>query len=311
LIDSTGLPNAIKCPYTAVNNHNGKISNEIRLISVIDKLTGFPIYYRFVPGNIVDVSTLKNILLEMKEYNINIDRLILDAGYYSDDNIIELYQSKIPFMTRLIPKYSIYNLLIKKYAPNIIERANYVEYGTRHLYIIKDSVMVARDQIPVYAYICCDTDKKNNDYNEYIKNNNMNDISDEKFNNDMLKMGIFIIISTFDLETNEVLPCYYTRQAVEQFFDYLKNDIDLLPLRTHSENTFSGHLMLCFIATIVYLSIDNSLKEKGLSFYSSLKSLKLFNGRVYNDKIIPSVPTKQVNSILRALKIKLEDKINI
>ena len=32
LIDSTGLPNSIHFPLTAISNHNGKISNEIRLI---------------------------------------------------------------------------------------------------------------------------------------------------------------------------------------------------------------------------------------------------------------------------------------
>jgi hypothetical protein len=83
LIDSTGLPNDIKSPLTAINNHNGVISNEIRLIVVMDKVTGFPIYYRYVPGNIVDVSTLRTILSELSDYGLNIDQLVLDAGYYS------------------------------------------------------------------------------------------------------------------------------------------------------------------------------------------------------------------------------------
>jgi hypothetical protein len=114
LIDSTGLRNAIKCPYTAINNHNGEISNEIRLISVIDKVSGFPIYYRYVPGNVVDVNTLKNTLFELKEYGVNIDRLILDAGYYSEKNLTELYDNNIPFMTRMVPRYELYELFVKK-----------------------------------------------------------------------------------------------------------------------------------------------------------------------------------------------------
>jgi hypothetical protein len=37
LIDSTGLPNSIHFPLTAVSNHNGEISNEVRLIYVVQK----------------------------------------------------------------------------------------------------------------------------------------------------------------------------------------------------------------------------------------------------------------------------------
>lgn len=311
LIDSTGLPNAIKCPYTAINNHNGVISNEIRLITVYDKESGYPIYYRYVPGNIVDVSTLKSILFELQEYGINIDRIILDAGYFSEDNLLELYKLKIPFMTRMVPRYTIYDLLIKKFHKNIINPDNYVEYGNRQVYIIKEPIKLFNEQIPVFAYICYDDDKRNSEMKDYMYKYKADKISKEKFFEDISKFGIFIMTSTLDLDKSELLPCYYSRDSVEKFFDYLKNDIDLLPLRTHSDKTFSGHLMLCFIASIIYYAIDKQLNLKKLSFSRSLKSLKLFHGRVYKDQILPSVATKQVNNVLKALKINLPDRISI
>jgi hypothetical protein len=186
LIDSTGLPNSIKCPYTAINNHNGKISKEIRLISVIDKVTGYPVYYRYVPGNIVDVKTLKNTIFELQEYGININRLILDAGYYSEENLKELYRLQIPFMTRMIPRYSIYDLLINKYAPNIIDHDNFIEYGSRNHFIKKVLIKLFDDQIPVFAYICSDPEKKINDEREYMHNYNHEKSTREKFNQDYL-----------------------------------------------------------------------------------------------------------------------------
>jgi transposase len=311
LIDSTGLPDSIKCHYTAINNHNGIISNEIRLISVIDKISGFPIYFRYVPGNIVDVSTLKRTIFELQEYGLNIDRLVLDAGYYSVDNIRELYDSNITFMARMAPRYSIYNLLIKKHAPNIINRANYVLYGERSLYIKKDQINICNGEIPVFAYICYDEEKKHIEYKDYMNKFRPNDITDEIFELDIQKMGIFIIITTIELSIHEVLPRYYTRQSVEQFFDYIKNYIDLLPLRTHSEESFSGHLLLSFMATVIYYSIDKKLKEKGISLINGMNSLKLLHARVYNNKLLPSPPTKRVNDILKALKINLPDKIEI
>ncbi|MDR1110841.1 MAG: hypothetical protein LBP92_09175, partial [Deltaproteobacteria bacterium] len=71
LIDSTGLPNCIRFPLTAVSNHNGEISNEVRLIHVIQQETGLPIYFRYCPGNVIDVSTLIRTILELKEIGVN------------------------------------------------------------------------------------------------------------------------------------------------------------------------------------------------------------------------------------------------
>ncbi|MDR2199509.1 MAG: hypothetical protein LBR53_08670 [Deltaproteobacteria bacterium] len=57
LIDSTGIPNSVHFPLTAISNHNGKISNEVRLIYVTQQETGLPIFFQYCPGNVVDVST--------------------------------------------------------------------------------------------------------------------------------------------------------------------------------------------------------------------------------------------------------------
>jgi hypothetical protein len=57
LIDSTGLPNATRIPITAVNNHNGVVSEEVRLIYVVQQDTGLPLFFRYVAGNIIDATT--------------------------------------------------------------------------------------------------------------------------------------------------------------------------------------------------------------------------------------------------------------
>ena len=91
LIDSSGLPNDSKLSVTQISNHNGNISLEARLIYVLDRKTGMPIYFRYCPGNAVDVSTLCTTLAELKQYKVDIDFAIVDAGYFSEDNVRELY----------------------------------------------------------------------------------------------------------------------------------------------------------------------------------------------------------------------------
>jgi hypothetical protein len=68
LIDSTGLPNEINMDVTGWGHHNGGIEKETRLILAVEKGSEQPLYFRYVSGNIGDVSTLANTIDEMKRY---------------------------------------------------------------------------------------------------------------------------------------------------------------------------------------------------------------------------------------------------
>lgn len=83
LIDSSGLPNSIHFPLTAINNHNGVISEELRLIYVVQQHTGMPLFFRYVAGNVIDVSTITRTIAELKANGVNTKFAILDAGYYT------------------------------------------------------------------------------------------------------------------------------------------------------------------------------------------------------------------------------------
>ena len=128
LIDSTGLPNSIRFPLTAISNHNGEISNEVRLIYVIQQNTGLPLYFRYCPGNVIDTMTLIRCLEELKAQGINVKFAILDAGYYTDENIRELFDSKISFITRLKANLVIYKGLVKEHLSSLESKENLVEY---------------------------------------------------------------------------------------------------------------------------------------------------------------------------------------
>ena len=129
LIDSTGLPNSIRFPLTAISNHNGEISNEVRLIYVVQQNTGFPLYFRYCPGNVIDTMTLIRCLEELKAQGINVKFAILDAGYYTDENIRELFDSKISFITRLKANLVIYKGLVKEHLSSLESKENLVEYN--------------------------------------------------------------------------------------------------------------------------------------------------------------------------------------
>jgi transposase len=311
LIDSTGLKNNINIPITAINNHNGIINNEIRLIVVLDKYSGFPILYKYIPGNIIDVTTLINIFNELKEYKIDINQVILDAGYYSEENLNELVSNKIPFLTRMVANRKLYNDLIKKYVPTIQNDDNYVLYNNRSLFIKKIKINITKSNYSAFAYICRDNERYAHDMSIYFNNLGKKTFSSHDFSEKEINFGAFIMLSTIDLNVNELLPCYYARQGIEQMFDFLKNEVDILPIRNHSEETVSGHLFISFLSSIAFVCIDKALKRISYSLPMVINSLNRHNCRILNDKILVDTPTKRVNDASKALKVDIPNKLII
>jgi hypothetical protein len=310
LVDSTGMPNDIHFPLTAVNNHNGVISNETRLILVVDRLTKLPLLYRYNAGNIVDVSTLKSTILELSAYGVNVDFSILDAGYYSEKNAKDLYAEGIRFVTRLAPNRKLYKDLVADHAKGLDSMSNAVFYRDRLLYIKRVPVELCGHQ--AYAYVAIDHQRRSSEMYSFMKNA----FEDKHMSHDEIDLkavskGMFTIISSELMEISEIMPLYYTRQAIEQVFDLYKNNADLLPLRMHGENTFRGHLMLSFMSTVVYMLANSLLEGSKFCADGAFRVLHNLKCKVFDDRILVKEGTKKINDIAKHLRIELPLKLTI
>jgi hypothetical protein len=159
LIDSTGLPNNIDLPITALSNHGGGAVNEVRLIYVMDRETFNPIYCRAIPGNVVDVVALKGTISELKSLNVNVVYSVLDAAYNSESSLEELFSLGIGFMTRLISNRGLYKELLAQNCGTVMKPSNRLVYNKRLMFMTMNKVKLHNDRI-AYAYIGVDTAKK-------------------------------------------------------------------------------------------------------------------------------------------------------
>jgi hypothetical protein len=306
LIDSTGLPNASKMSLTQINNHNGEISMEIRLIYVIDRRNGMPIYFRYCPGNIVDVSTLCTTLAELAQFRIAIDYAIVDAGYFCEDNVKEFYRNSVRFVTRLAPNRTIYKQVTESELPDILSSKYAVRYGNRLVYLKKKEVDIYG--YTGYAYVGVDMDSRNLQFKRAAFAAIDDKKSPEEMDKQIAKLGVFMLLSSDDMETSEILPLYYTRQQVEQVFDIGKNYADLIPLRIHNEDTFRGHLMLTFMATAILQMLQRDIlskrkKKDKTNPEGALMNLRNQKCKVYAQNIVPQERVKNVNDIYKLLGI--------
>ena len=101
------------------NKDNPKLKNTCEAY-VYSLTTHQPIYYRLLPGNSSDISSVRSILADLRALKITDIILIADRGYISEENIAKFIYADIPFIicakinSRIISKY----LKEIKYYPN-------------------------------------------------------------------------------------------------------------------------------------------------------------------------------------------------
>ena len=313
LVDSTGVPNATHMDITQISNHNGNINREVRLIYVIDRNNGMPIYFRYVAGDIIDVSTLITAINELEQYGVSVNHAILDAGYFSEKNAAELFECGIPFMTRLAPNRAVFKDAAAGNLDDLMSQKYAYRYGERLVFIKKIQVSVCGYY--AYVYLCIDEDM----YLMQHKKTILNAIDDKKDADEtdaaIKKLGAFAILTSEEIDEDKLLPMYYTRQQVEQVFDIASNYADLLPIRVQSEQAFSGHLLISFMATAIMQRLQQELlkhrskKAKFINAESIMIYLRNQKCKVYEDYAIPQEARKEVNAIYDIFKVQVPYKI--
>jgi hypothetical protein len=310
LIDSTGLPNSIHFPLTAISNHNGEIENEVRLIYVTQQETGLPIYFRYCPGNVIDVTTLMHTISELKASGVDTKFAILDAGYYDDDNIMALYESGISFVTRLKENLKLYKRLVAEHLPFIERRENLVSYTGRYAFIKRTECELV-EGYKAYAYICLDIERKNNESKKLFSNAKTQKLGNEAVFDKMATQGAFILVSSRRIAEGEILPTYYTRQQIEQIFDIGKNYVGLLPLRVQNESTFRGHLLITFISSIIMKKIQSYMSDTVYNPFSLFMNLRNQKCKVYDNLVIAQEAFKKANDCYKIFDITCPVEIPI
>ena len=109
------------------------------------------------------------------------------------------------------------------------------------------------------------------------------------------------MISRHQLDKEEVLPNYYTRQTIEKIFGFAKVN-NLLPLRIHSDQSVNGYLLLTFISMVVFILIRKKLQSK-ITTERALIILRNLKAKIYEKEVVPLEFSKKIKDIFSSLNI--------
>lgn len=294
IIDATSLPNNSNIGFNAWGYSDSSIDKQVRMLFAVDHKTKLPLFFRYLPGNLLDISTLKSTILELKQLGINFKFALMDAGYMSLENIKLLYNNNIGFLTRLPANRKIYKELITKHQNDLEAKKHAVKYGERGLFV--KCVPIEFEGHQAYGYIILDPVRKGKELNKIITtSDNLSDI-------DIDNCGTMVLLSSTNIDIHDVVAHYYSRQAVEQIFGFCKTDLQILPLRRHKDETVRGYLLLQFITLIIFIQLRESLAGK-FTVEQALLATRNIKCKIYGENTIVAEFTKRQKEIYKLCNI--------
>ena len=172
----------------------------------------------------------------------------------------------IDFMTRMNPAYTLYSEILKNNYDELISQSasHIVEYKGRMVKVLKIPTVIGEEKETGekkngIVYLCRDLQAHHSKADHVLNSKEFQKKTIEERLAFMEKLGIFAIVTTLDLQEEQVLPMYYTRQMIEQFFDYIKSYGKLMPVRKCTMETVYGHVLVSFVAAFLAVVIKNRL----------------------------------------------------
>jgi len=328
-------------------NRDGEPLPQINLSLIMDKDKGIPVMYDIFPGSISDVSTLSGTLKKIKAHGIQNYVAVMDRGFFSLSNLQELMREKISFImaaklqlddlkqlmteaqkdiddTKYLQKFKKEPIFAKPITYNIgsIEVKGYVYYDPKleqtekrtllsRLYDIREELLKVRlnKNSNSYAVFKDKVQGFGNFFDYHVIDNRFDvEIKQNAVAQRMNKMGKYILFYSGDFDWLKCLSLYREREEIEKSFKALKNEIDLLPLNTHSEKTTRGFIFIVFLSLIIRTRLMNMMREaKLLDKYSvellllqleKLRKITLADGQIFVTEM-----TKKQREILQALSL--------
>lgn len=299
-VDSTPLPNDIEDnPFNALSCHGVSASDVmVRLVLVLDEATGLPVWYDIIPGNVLDINTIMNVVNDVADsLGIIIDSLDLDAGYVSKDLVSAFHIGTEKTLIGRMParKGYPYKELYWEVKP-IIGKGKYSFVRKHHVYFGHRKDITLFDQ-KEYAYVYVDQYNALKKYSDYLVNHPDEFEAMKDRDKDWLtvKFGYFVLVSNIDTTPEKLLTDYFGRCEIETVFKTSKEYLELLPISKWTDLTVRGKILHDIIDTIVVLLLRKEMDNSGIStseLYGKTQSLMCFRNSA--GMVTVETPSKQV-----------------
>ncbi len=273
-----------------------------------------PFYYRKLPGNIRDVSTIKQLLREFDVMGYKKVNIVLDRGFYSKANIDE---------------YGVYGAcrtIEWEYEQQRPYKGDTIKEKRRaYLLLYYNPEKAARDEADANAHLASlyrDLEEgelkpyRTKEYTKYFevkqtpKRGRKITVKEDVICAEARNYGYFALLSNEVKDPYKALLLYRSKDIDEKAFGNLKDRLDCRRLQVSSELALDGKLFVEFIALIYLSYVKKKMQDAHLfgkwtlqSLLDELDIIELFQAPGHG-RAIGEITTKQAD-IFKALQLPL------
>lgn len=325
-------------------NRDHEALEQINLAMLYGATSRLPVFYRRLPGNITDVSTLQKTIKLLDYSGKQKLNFVMDMGFYSQENLTALYDNKYRFLLGVSMNRKWIKAIIDENYDSLEDAQNWHKDGNDSIYAM--SCLTKHSGHRCYVHVYYNEAKKARSNDAFM--DNLTDYKEKleaegltwegrkatyeqflkiketparglsiQYDNELIKKhkqrygGMFVLISNYIKDSMEALRIYRSKDMVEKSFDDIKNAEDTKRLRVHSDRNVESRLFLSFLALILRSSIANTIREnKQLSTLGVARLLSEMNTLrevtvAHRYKSAITEPTKIQKQVIEAFDLKL------
>jgi transposase len=136
---------------------------QVNMALVFGEESSLPVYYRVLPGNISDVTSVRKLLKDVQFLEIEKLKLVMDRGFYSTDNINALYKGHYKFLLSVKSGNGFVASTLREAKDTIRDFTNYDEKHDVYTYSVtakwpyvqknKHGEVVAEEERRIYIHV--------------------------------------------------------------------------------------------------------------------------------------------------------------
>jgi len=277
---------------------------------IIGEQSRLPLYYESLNGSIKDVSTLENVLKIMSWINMQNPRVVMDKGFYSEQNVDSLYEKGFCFLLG-VPFTSKWVLeLVGRLRGGMERFSNFRKVGKKSFFVVTDTT-VWKGQT-CFRHVFFDAKRAVVEYDELLLNllvwkseleSGRLVVGHQKFYERYFVVekregegvsgggvvvrvceeavlefkvsvaGFFVLLSNDVSDAVEAFLLYREKDVVEKGFCNLKNALDVGRLRIHGVDGMDGRLFVSFVALVLSAGVRNVMVSSKLDERYTLSEL--------------------------------------
>jgi len=304
LVDLTHVFSSSKSMTLSEKGYNSKLefSPQVNLLFIFSEDKKLPFFYRVLPGNVRDVSSLKATI---EESGIKDIIIIADKGFYSETNTSLLEKNNLKYILPIKRNSTLIDFkILKEGIKDGFE--GYFKFKDRFIFYYR-----CGSKIPVSVYLDDELRvKEQKDYLERIETHPEFGYSIENFKKKQHTFGTISLLSNLEkISAQKIFSYFKSRVAVEQAFDSFKNVI--CADRSYMQNDYSmeGWMFINYLSLVYYYKIYHQLIKKDLlSRYSPLDVMLILSKyrRVkISEKWIELEIPKQTRTLMEKLNLPI------